>query len=125
VERSRPATGHLTGGWGEANSIEAERLLLRSSLDSAPDTAKLALRVLTSPGIAGATGAMVELAAFRFGLAMVPPNSQQTADSVLIPKYYRPSDFVITCGNREVVYSFGWEAPVVPRRIGVSWAPNF
>jgi len=73
--------------------------------------AKLALRVLTSPGIAGATGAMVELAAYRFGLAMVPPNPHQTSDSVLIPKYYRPSDFVITYGNREVVYSFGWEAP--------------
>jgi len=33
--------------------------------------------------------------------------------------YYRPSDCVITYENREVVYSFGWEAPVVPRRIGI------
>jgi hypothetical protein len=91
---------------------------------STPDMAKLALRVLTSPGIPGATGAMVELAAYRFALAMVPPNPHQASDSVLIPKYYRPSDFVITYGNREVVYSFGWEGPVVPRRIGISWAPT-
>jgi hypothetical protein len=28
------------------------------------------------------------------------------------------------CGSREVAYSFGWEAPVVPRRIGISWAAN-
>jgi hypothetical protein len=91
---------------------------------STPDMAKLALRVLTSPGIAGATGAMVELGPYRFGLAMVPPNPHQTSESVLIPKFYRPSDFVISYGNHEVVYSFSWEAPVVPRRIGISWAPN-
>lgn len=91
---------------------------------SAPDTAKLSLRVLTSPGIAGPTGAMIELAAYRFALAMVPPNPHQTPDSVLVPTYYRPSDLVITCGKREVVYLFGWEALVIPRRIGISWAPN-
>jgi hypothetical protein len=91
---------------------------------SRPDEPKLALRVLTSPGIAGATGAAVELAAYEFALTMVPPNPQQTSDSVLVAQYYRPSDFVITYRKREVVYSFGWDAPVVPRRIGISWAPN-
>lgn len=91
---------------------------------STPDTAKLALHVLTCNGIVGASGAIVELAAHRFALAMVPPNPQQTSDSALVSKFYRPSDFVITCGKREVVYSFGWEASVVPRRIGISWAPN-
>jgi len=91
---------------------------------TAPDMAKLALRALTSPGIAGATGAMVELGPYQFGLAMVRPNPQQDPDSVLNPKYYRPSDFVITYGKREVVFSLGWEARVAPQRIGVSWAPN-
>lgn len=91
---------------------------------SAPDMAKIGFRVLTSSGFPGATGAMVELGGYRFALAMVPPNPQQTSDSVLIPDYYRPSDFVITYGKHEVMYSLGWEGPVAPRRIGVSWAPN-
>jgi hypothetical protein len=91
---------------------------------STPDAAKLAFRVLTSPGIVGSTGAIVELAAHQFALAMVPPNPHQASDSALIPKYYHPSDFVITYGKREVVYSLGWDTPVVPRRIGISWAPN-
>ncbi len=91
---------------------------------SMPDTPMVALRVLTSEGMAGATGAVVELGAYRLALAMVPPNPQQTSDSVLIPSYYRPSDFVISCGKSEVVYSLGWDAPVVPRLIGITWAPS-
>jgi hypothetical protein len=91
---------------------------------SAPDMAKIGLRVLTSSGFPGATGAMVELGPYRFALAMVRPNPQQASDSVLIPKHYRPSDFVITSGKREVVYSLGWEGPVAPRRVGISWTPN-
>jgi hypothetical protein len=91
---------------------------------STPDEVRLALRVLTSPGIPGATGALIDLAPYRFALAMVAPNPNQTKDSVLLPDYYRPTDFVITCEKREVVYSFGWNSPVVPRRVAISWTPN-
>ena len=91
---------------------------------STSDVPKLALRVLTCPGVEGATGGVFELGAFRLALAMVPPNRHQICDSVLVPKYYRPSDFVITYGNREVLLSLGWDTPVVPQRIRISWTPN-
>jgi hypothetical protein len=85
---------------------------------------RLRLHVLTSSGISGPSGTIIGLAGHEFALAMVPPSSQQQPDSVLIPRFYRPSDIVITCGKSEVVYSFGWTAPVTPQRIALSWAPN-
>jgi hypothetical protein len=91
---------------------------------SSPDAVQLGLRVLTCPGIDGPSGAIVQLCGHRFALAMVAPTPQQTPDSALVSKYYRPTDFVINCGKSEVVYSFGWSGPVVPRRIGMNWAPN-
>jgi len=91
---------------------------------SSPDSVQLGLRPLTSPGIDGPSGGIVQLCGHHFALAMVAPTPQQTSDSVLVPKYYRPTDLVISHGKSEVVYSFGWADPVVPRRIGISWAPN-
>jgi hypothetical protein len=88
-----------------------------------PDAVRLSFHVLTCPGSVEPSGAIAELAGYQFALAMIPPSTTQTADSVLVPKYYRPSDFVITCGESEVVYSFGWAAPVTPQRISISWAP--
>lgn len=91
---------------------------------SSPDTVQLGLRVLTCPGIDGPSGGIAQLCGHRFALAMVAPTPQQTPDSILVPKYYRPTDFVISYAKSEVVYSFGWATPVVPRRIAISWAPN-
>jgi len=91
---------------------------------SSPNAVQLGLRVLTSPGIDGPSGGIVQLCGHRLAVAMVAPAPQQTPDSALVPKYYRPTDLVIGYGKSEVVYSFGWAAPVGPRRIGISWAPN-
>lgn len=91
---------------------------------SSPDAVQLGLRVLTSPGVDGASGGIVQLCGHHFALALVAPTLQQTCDSVLVPKYYRPTDFVISCEKSEVVYSLGWSDPVAPRRIGISWSPN-
>jgi len=84
----------------------------------------MSFRVLTCPGSVEPSGAIAELAGYQFALAMIPPNPTQTSDSVLVPKYYRPSDFVISHEQSEVVFSFGWAVPVVPQRIGISWAPG-
>lgn len=84
---------------------------------------QLKFRVLTSPGFDGPSGAIVDLTGYQFALAMIAPNTEQVSESVLVPKYYRPSDFVISYGKSEVVYSFGWAEPVTPQRIGISWAP--
>ena len=91
---------------------------------SSPDAVRLGLRVLTCPGATGASGGIVQLCGYEFALAMIAPSLEQTPDSALVPKYYRPSDFVITYGKSEVVYSFGWADQAVPQRISVSWAPN-
>ena len=91
---------------------------------SSPDSVQLGLRLLTSPNIEGASGGIVQLCGHQFALALVAPTLQQTSDSVLVSKYYRPTDFVISCGKSEVVYSLGWAGPVEPRRIGISWSPN-
>jgi hypothetical protein len=88
-----------------------------------PDAVQLSFRVLTCPGSVEPSGAIAELAGYQFALAMIPPSVPQAPDSALVPKYYRPSDFVISYGESEVVYSFGWAAPVTPQRIGISWAP--
>ena len=91
---------------------------------SSLDAVQLGLHVLTCPGTDGPSGGIVQLCGHRFALAMVAPAPMQTSGSALVSKYYRPADFVISYGKSEVVYSFGWAAPVVPRRIGISWAPN-
>jgi hypothetical protein len=91
---------------------------------ASPDAVQLGLRVLTSPTIDGASGGIIQLCGYQFALAMVAPTLQQTPDSVLVPKYYRPSDFIISYGKSEVVYSLGWADPVVPRRVGISWSPS-
>jgi hypothetical protein len=89
-----------------------------------PDVKKVAFRVLTSPSVAGASGAVVELGAYEFALALIPPDPKQSIDSALNPQYYRPSDFVVKCGQHEVVYAFGWNDPVLPIRVGISWEPK-
>jgi hypothetical protein len=85
------------------------------------DEGWLRFRTLTHKGYTGPVGAIIELGALKFALTMIPPNPVQTPGSLLIPKYYRPSDLIVTYGKSEVLYSFGWEADTRPCRIKIGW----
>lgn len=111
--------------WGMKSFPHGCGLYFNHEVGSAsPDEVRIGLRVLTSPGVEGASGCIVQLCGYHLALAMVAPTPDQTSDSALVSKYHRPIDFVISNGKSEVVYSLGWAATVASRQISISWSPN-